>query len=153
MLFVVTLMVDKPDAAVMILPYQRDVLLFRLPTVSARGAQDQDVTVRDTGPVQPLDQNRQIGAGLLPAAGHIRDQDANLLARPDSLLDGTGANGVVQRIFHVLPNRSLRQIHRVGVNLRHHLFRGQRYRKNGIAVLHCFHSDFAFCIQDLRIAR
>ena len=54
MLFVVALVVHEPDAAVEFLPHQGDVFLFALPAVSAGCTENEDIFVRDSGPVEPF---------------------------------------------------------------------------------------------------
>ena len=136
---VIAIMVDEPDTAVEVLPHQRDMLLLGLGPMGAGGAEDEDVLVGDAGPVEPFHQNGQIGAGLLPPAGGVRDEDADRLPRMDGLLDGTGPDGMVQGILDMLPHRPLGQIHRVGVDFCHHLRGVQCHCKFGFAVLHTFH--------------
>ena len=139
MFLVVALVVDKPDAAVELLPHQRDVLLLGLLAVGAGGAEDEDVLIGDADPVEPFHQNGQIGTGLLPAAGDVRDDNADLIPRLNGLLEGARADRVIQRILDMLPHRALGQIHGIGADFRHHLLRVQRHLECGVTVFHTFH--------------
>ena len=147
---IVALVVNEPDAAVEVLSHQGDVLLLGLPPVGTGGAEDEDVLVGDAGPVEPLHQDGQVGAGLLPAPGHVRDEDAHLVTGLHGLLNGAGADGMVQGVLDVLPHRPLGEIHRIGMELRHNLAGVQMHGECGVAVFHGFHFVFAFCLWGLR---
>ena len=139
MFLVVALMVHEPDAAIEVLPHQGDVFLLCLPPVGAGSAENENILVGNACPVEPFHQNGQVGAGLLPTACDVGDEDAHLVPGLDGLLNGAGADGVVQCIFNVFPHSPLGQLHRVGVDFRHYLLGVQRHTEFRIAVFHGFH--------------
>ncbi len=75
------------------------VLISGLLAMDAEGDDDFDVFILDAGPVQFLDDDRQIDlAGGI--AGDIRGDDHHLLSRSDNLFQRHGADRFTEGIFN-----------------------------------------------------
>ena len=132
------LVVHQANAVVNRLCHQADVLLLCLAAVGAGGGDDEHVLIPDTGGLQLLHQNGDVGLGRLPAAGHIRDNDAHRLPRLYQLFQRFGVDGMLQGVVDVLRHSPLGQVHMVGLQLRRDQLRRQRYLKFLPAIFHCF---------------
>ena len=127
-----------PDPVVHRLGHQADVLFLCLAAVGSGGGENEDVLIPDAGGLQLRDQDGEIGVRRLPAAGHVGDDDADLVAGLHQFLQRGGVDGMVQGPADVLRRGPLRQIHLVGLQLRGDQLRGQMNFKFLPAVFHGF---------------
>lgn len=138
-LLFVALVVDDLKAAVKVLAEQGEMLLGRLAAVRAVCGENADVPVRHADLVEPSDDERKILARGLPAAGDIRDDDADGITGVHDLLERRRADRRGERLLDKLLRRIAGLLERVRQQNVLHLACGEGKGDLGIAVSHGVH--------------